>query len=122
VQERPSATFVQLTDAHLFDDNEVANSAALDWAVARVNRLAATGTAIGFVVYTGDLGLSKLPLPAGGCRFAGTSQEKAMIHVYQVPGASLHCGAHVHAGSVPLLVACTVPPSTTPPVGACQYL
>jgi acid phosphatase (class A) len=65
-------TFVQLTDAHLFDDDAANNSAALDWAIARVNRLIASGTAVDFVVYTGDLGLSRLPAPPRNCPASGT--------------------------------------------------
>ena len=70
-------TFVQLTDAHLFDDNKSANSAALVWAIAKVNGLVAAGSAIDFIVYTGDLGLSNLVLPPGLCQLAPMEEEKA---------------------------------------------
>jgi hypothetical protein len=63
-------TFVQITDAHLFDDDEFANYSALDWAVSTINRLTAAGRPIDFVVYTGDLGLRNIAFPPTQCEIA----------------------------------------------------
>src|SRR5260370_42617713 len=64
-----SLTFVQITDAHLFDAGKRAPTAqaasnlerdswdALHWAIQQTNRLVDAGTDISFVVFTGDLGL-----------------------------------------------------------------
>jgi hypothetical protein len=67
-------TFAQLTDAHIFDDGYRQATAAalrqaaddrqaLHWAVDQVNRAVASGTALDFVVYTGDLGLQNVSMP-----------------------------------------------------------
>jgi len=73
-------TFAQLTDAHIFDDGKKLatpdalrqadnDRRALDWAIAQINRTAASGTKIDFVVYTGDFGLENVTFPDGGaCR------------------------------------------------------
>ncbi len=60
-------TFVQITDAHLFDDDESANFSALDWAITEINRLSTDGANVDFVVYTGDLGLRNVAFPPGQC-------------------------------------------------------
>lgn len=74
-----SVTFAQFTDAHIFDDGyrqptpkamqQAANDReALHWAIDEVNRAVASGTAIDFVVYTGDLGLQNIAMPdTGAC-------------------------------------------------------
>jgi hypothetical protein len=76
-QAQAPVTFVQLTDAHLFDDDESANFSALAWAVGKVNRLVAAGTRVDFVVYTGDLGLRTLSFPPGLCALAPLESPKA---------------------------------------------
>jgi hypothetical protein len=69
--------FVQLTDAHIFDEgwlqsgatpyrDALDDRAALHWAIGEINRMATAGPAIDFVVYTGDLGLNNVELPPGG--------------------------------------------------------
>jgi len=63
-------TFVQITDAHLFDDDESANYSALDWAVSTINCLTAAGRPVDFVVYTGDLGLRNITFPPTQCEIA----------------------------------------------------
>jgi len=72
-----SVSFAQLTDPHIFDDGyrqsipnamrQAANDReALNWAVDQVNRAVASGAAIDFVVFTGDLGLQNVAMPSGG--------------------------------------------------------
>ena len=63
-------TFVQITDAHLFDDDESANFSALDWAITTINHLVSAGTNVDFVVYTGDLGLRNIAFLPGQCEVA----------------------------------------------------
>lgn len=66
-------SFVQITDAHLFDAGKgrhgqaiyteaLDNRAALHWAVIEVNRMAAAEQHIDFVVFTGDWGLENVRL------------------------------------------------------------
>jgi hypothetical protein len=74
--ERPQITFVQITDAHLFDDDESANFSALAWAISKINRLVAAGTPVDFVVFTGDLGLRSVSFPPGLCKVAPLESEK----------------------------------------------
>lgn len=62
-------TFVQITDAHLFDEGKRADTAeeanklrtddwnAFRWAISKTNELIDAGRQIEFVVFTGDLGL-----------------------------------------------------------------
>jgi hypothetical protein len=72
--QRHKITFVQLTDAHIFDEGwkqstvealrEAADDrTALHWAVQEINRLVSSGTEVNFVVYTGDLGLQNVDFP-----------------------------------------------------------
>ena len=72
-EDKPALTFVQITDAHVFDDgwNQSADSgyksvgddwASLHWAIEQVNGMVAAGEHIDFVVYTGDFGLSNVEL------------------------------------------------------------
>ena len=72
--DRPSVTFVHLTDAHIFDDGykkpttealeQIADDRrALDWAIRRINSMVASGVPIDFVVYTGDFGLQNVDFP-----------------------------------------------------------
>jgi hypothetical protein len=60
----PTATFVQLTDVHLFDadsdEARVANQTALSWAALEINRMVMSGRPIDFVVFTGGLGTEAL--------------------------------------------------------------
>jgi hypothetical protein len=74
---QPQITFVQLTDAHLFDDDESSNFSALAWAISKINGLVASGTPIDFIVYTGDLGLRDLSFPAGACEIAPLKSNQA---------------------------------------------
>ena len=71
--EQPIITFVQLTDAHVFDDGwkqpldtgyrAVGDDwAGLHWAVQEINELVRADEHIDFVVYTGDLGLQNVEL------------------------------------------------------------
>lgn len=68
-------TFVQLTDAHIFDDGWKEATAgafriaaddreALTWAVAETNHLVAQGAHVDFVVFTGDIGLQNVEIPS----------------------------------------------------------
>lgn len=70
----PSISFVHITDAHIFDEGwkqpvgtamqwAAEDRRALRWSIDQVNRLAASGTTIDFVVYTGDLGLQNVDVP-----------------------------------------------------------
>jgi len=63
-----TVTFVQLTDAHLFDAGKhrtaqagyqdyLDNRSGLEWAVSDTNRLVAKGRCIDFVAFTGDFGM-----------------------------------------------------------------
>jgi hypothetical protein len=56
-------TFVQITDAHLFDDTEDSgadNRKAIDWASRTVADMQQSGLHIDFIVYTGDFGLENV--------------------------------------------------------------
>lgn len=72
--EKPVLTFIQMTDAHVFDDgwNKPARVAlrqgsenweALHWAVNEMVMLSLAGEKIDFVVFTGDLGLQNVDFP-----------------------------------------------------------
>jgi hypothetical protein len=72
-EDKPALTFVQITDAHVFDDgwNQPADSgyksvgddwASLHWAIEQINGMVAVGEHIDFVIYTGDFGLSNVEL------------------------------------------------------------
>jgi len=72
-EDKPALTFVQITDAHVFDEgyNQKTDSgyksvgedwSSLHWAVQRINELIRAGERIDFVVYTGDLGLQNVEL------------------------------------------------------------
>jgi hypothetical protein len=77
---RHSITFVQLTDAHIFDEGwrqataealrEAADDrTALHWAIQEINHIVSSGTQVDFVAYTGDLGLQNIDFPrAPGCQ------------------------------------------------------
>src|SRR6202008_5018922 len=65
-----SVTFVQITDAHIFDSaahsstvagyaNTLDNASALAWAVLLVNKLVESGRNVDFVAFTGDFGLEQ---------------------------------------------------------------
>jgi predicted MPP superfamily phosphohydrolase len=73
---RQTVTFVQLTDAHLFDDDQRKNSDALVWAITKINGLVSAGTTIDFVVYTGDLGLRAVIFQSDLCDLAPREAEK----------------------------------------------
>ena len=71
---RHGITFVQLTDAHIFDEGWKQSTAdalreaaddwtALHWAIQEINGLVSSGTQVDFVVYTGDLGLQNVDFP-----------------------------------------------------------
>ena len=71
---RHKITFVQLTDAHIFDEGWKQSTAealqeaaddrtALHWAVQEINHLVSSGTVVDFVVYTGDFGLQNVDFP-----------------------------------------------------------
>ena len=77
LRESAKLTFVQLTDAHLFDEGKKQSSedafrqaaddrAALRWAIEQVNQQVVAGKQSDFVVYTGDLGLENVEVPADG--------------------------------------------------------
>ena len=72
-EDKPALTFVQITDAHVFDDGWSLKTdsgyksvgedwSSLHWAVGQVNDLIRKGEHIDFVVYTGDLGLQNVEL------------------------------------------------------------
>jgi len=72
-QDKPAIRFVQITDAHVFDDGWRQNTdssyksvsddwSSLHWAVEEINGMVSAGKPIDFVVYTGDLGLSNVEL------------------------------------------------------------
>jgi 3',5'-cyclic AMP phosphodiesterase CpdA len=65
-----SVTFIQITDAHIFDSDakdaamdgyaaQLDNDSSLGWAILSINKLVASGKHIDFVVFTGDFGLEK---------------------------------------------------------------
>jgi 3',5'-cyclic AMP phosphodiesterase CpdA len=65
-----SVTFIQITDAHIFDSDaketamrgyaaQLDNNGSLGWAILSINKLVASGKRIDFVVFTGDFGLEK---------------------------------------------------------------
>jgi 3',5'-cyclic AMP phosphodiesterase CpdA len=65
-----SVTFVQITDAHIFDSRahntamggyaaQLDNESSLGWAILSINKLVASGRHIDFVVFSGDFGLEK---------------------------------------------------------------
>ena len=71
--------FVQLTDAHIYDDGwkqPVADAMrqaaddrdALTWAVHEVNAQVARGQRVDFVMYSGDLGLQNVDFAGSGCQ------------------------------------------------------
>ena len=72
-EDKPVLTFVQITDAHVFDDgwNQSVDSgyksvgddwASLHWSIEQINGMVRAGEHIDFVVFTGDLGLSNVDL------------------------------------------------------------
>ena len=72
-QDKPILAFVQITDAHVFDDGWKQSTDSgyqsvsddwfsLYWAVKEINGMVEAGKHIDFVVYTGDLGLSNVEL------------------------------------------------------------
>lgn len=92
-----TVTFIQLTDAHLFDAGKhrplqagyqdyLDNRSSLEWAVSDTNRLAAKGRCIDFVAFTGDFGMEDVD-PKDAARevapfFRALSVKKILI----VPG------------------------------------
>jgi len=65
-----SVTFIQITDAHIFDSDakdaamggyaaQLDNNSSLGWAILSINKLVTSGKHIDFVVFTGDFGLEK---------------------------------------------------------------
>src|SRR6185312_6539764 len=63
-----AVTFIQMTDAHLFDSGAhnttmggyqafVDNESALAWTILKINKLVSSGKRIDFVLFTGDFGL-----------------------------------------------------------------
>jgi hypothetical protein len=71
--EQPAVTFVQITDAHVFDDGyrqypdatfrQAGDDwASLHWAIGKINELADAEGKIDFIVFTGDLGLQNVEL------------------------------------------------------------
>ena len=72
-QDKPALRFVQITDAHVFDDGWKQSTdsgyksvsddwSSLHWAVEEINGMVSAGKPIDFVVYAGDLGLSNVEL------------------------------------------------------------
>ena len=72
--DKPVLTFVQITDAHVFDDgwkqpvntgyaNVGDDWTALHWAIQKTNELAHNGNQINFVMYSGDFGLENVQYP-----------------------------------------------------------
>lgn len=72
-QDKPVLRFVQITDAHVFDDGWKQSTdsgyksvsddwSSLHWAVEEINGMVSAGKQLDFVVYTGDLGLSNVEL------------------------------------------------------------
>jgi len=71
--DKPALTFVQITDAHVFDDgwNQPVDTgyksvgddwSSFHWAIQQINEMVRSGEHIDFVVYTGDFGLSNVEL------------------------------------------------------------
>jgi hypothetical protein len=93
-------TFVQMTDAHLFDSGKrktlpearmafIENRAALDWAILETNKLQATGKCIDFVVFTGDFGLELLKpaeLDSAATDVARSFGASSVKTIFFVPG------------------------------------
>src|SRR5579875_3498373 len=81
--------FVQITDAHIFDDGwqqPVADAMrqaaddrdALAWAVGEINAQVARGERVDFVMYSGDLGLQNVDFAGSGCPVAETSLQPGL--------------------------------------------
>lgn len=81
-------TFVQLTDAHIFDDSRLPatpgafriaadDREALAWSIDEINNLVGKGQPIDFVVFTGDLGLQNVEIPEG-CKAAVVEFERGL--------------------------------------------
>ncbi len=93
-------TFVQLTDAHLFDQRSKqqdsaksdpdagGNWEALQWSIDRINSLAKGGKRIDFVVYTGDLGLQNVAFPhSRTCAARAVAVERGLPAIPEESGA-----------------------------------
>lgn len=81
--------FVQLTDAHIYDDGwklPVANAMrqaaddrdALTWAVDEINAQVARGERVDFVMYSGDLGLQNVDFAGSGCALLETTLQPGL--------------------------------------------
>lgn len=92
-------SFVQFTDVHLFDEgtNQLPEDAlrqaaddrtALRWAIQQVNEQVARGKKFDLVVYTGDLGLENIELPADGTCSGTTVQPKAGLPTFTTRSAA----------------------------------
>jgi hypothetical protein len=86
---RDQMTFVQMTDAHIFDDGWKAQGAdpfvqamddraALHWAVEQINKITVDETAVDFVVYTGDFGLQNVVFSDSKCSGVAFKSEPGL--------------------------------------------
>jgi len=81
--ELPALTFIQITDAHVFDDGYRQSPytafyqagddwSSLHWAIGKISELVDTQGKIDFVVFTGDFGLQNVELrdpSTDACKF-----------------------------------------------------
>ena len=112
-QDKPVLTFVQITDAHVFDDGwrqptdsgyrSVGDDwSSLHWAMAEINAMKSSGKNIDFVVYTGDLGLSNVEL-RNDCGLAGTPVDANGMPPISKDWAARRLASELSALSVPVV-------------------
>ncbi len=84
-----SVRFVQITDAHIYDDGwklPVADAMrqaaddrdALTWAIGEVGAQVTRGERVDFVVYSGDLGLQNVDFAGSGCSTLETTLQPGL--------------------------------------------
>jgi hypothetical protein len=92
-----TVTFVQLTDAHLFDagkhrsvqagyEDYLDNRSSLEWAVYQVDGLAAKGKCIDFVTFTGDFGIEDVDPKQAASEVAPFFRALVVKKILIVPG------------------------------------
>jgi hypothetical protein len=92
-----TVTFVQLTDAHLFDAGKhrsvqagyqdyLDNRSSLEWAVYQTNGLAAKGKCIDFVIFTGDFGMEDVDPKDAAREVAPFFRALIVKRILLVPG------------------------------------
>jgi hypothetical protein len=88
-QAGKTVRFVQITDAHIYDDGwklPVADALrqaaddrdALTWAVNEINAEVQGGERVDFVMYSGDLGLQNVDFAGSGCQLLETTMQPGL--------------------------------------------